>query len=84
MKEMALTTSDNPYNPITQFDDWYLYDESKGYHSCSYLARIANTSSSLPDDVNDESISLAIDEICMLNLIGIVTNFKINYEKVVV
>lgn len=39
----ALTTIDNPYDPFDQFTEWMLYDEEKGYHSTSYLGRIART-----------------------------------------
>ena len=41
---VALTTIDNPYDPITDFDNWYLYDEQKGYHTSSYLARLIKDS----------------------------------------
>lgn len=55
----ALTTIDNPYDPFDQFTEWMLYDEEKGYHSTSYLGRIARTS----DEENDKEIERAIDEI---------------------
>ena len=63
MRVVALSTKDNPFNPITQFDDWYRFDMDKGYSSCSYLARITNPSESNNEtsDVND--IESAIDEI---------------------
>lgn len=38
-KEYMLSTLDNPYNPFTQYDEWYIFDCQKGYYSCSYLAR---------------------------------------------
>ena len=38
VKEFMLSTSDNPYNPFTQFKEWYSFDISKGYNTCSYLA----------------------------------------------
>lgn len=82
-KEFALTTSDNPFNPIEKFDEWYEYDEEKGYHTCSYLARIAKISPGLSDTYNDDIIETAIDEIVRENLIGIETAFKVNYVKVV-
>lgn len=63
MIEYAITTTDNPYDPFDQFDDWYNYDELKGYHSCSYLSRIARTSDQLTDKENAEEIGRAIDEI---------------------
>lgn len=59
----ALTTYDNPYDPFTQFLSWFLYDEEKGYHSTSYLGRIARTSDQLSDEENDREIERAIDEI---------------------
>ena len=82
MNDFALSTTDNPFNPIDNFDSWYEYDEEKGYHSCSYLARIAQTVSSLSDDYNDDIIEQAIDEIVKENIIGIVTEYKVNYIKV--
>ena len=63
MRQSMLTTLDNPFDPFTQFDEWYDFDESKGYHSCSYLARIAKTSDELSEADEEKAIELAIDEI---------------------
>ena len=63
MMNVALTTSDNPYSPFDQWDRWYQYDESHGYHSCSLLARIAKDSSGLPPEENDRIVEQAIDSI---------------------
>jgi hypothetical protein len=62
-KRFALTTKDNPFNPITQFNDWFLFDIEKGYYTASYLARIAKTSDLLTDYENSLEIERAIDEI---------------------
>lgn len=70
-----LTTEDNPYNPFTQFTQWQAFDHLKGYYTNEYLARIANTSPELSDDVNLGIINDAIDEIVSYNLTG-------NYKKV--
>lgn len=58
-----LTTVDNPYNPFTQFEDWFAYDTQMGYNTCSYLARLARTSSSLSTEDYWKSIEDAIDRI---------------------
>lgn len=70
-----LTTKDNPFDPFTQFDDWFSYDEQHGYHTCAYLARIAKTSNGLSTTENYQEIERAIDEIVQFNLLG-------NYKKV--
>jgi hypothetical protein len=66
-----LTTLDNPYNPFTQFDDWYAYDVEKGYYTCNYLARIAKTSDDLSEEDEALAIEQAIDEIVSMNIIGL-------------
>ena len=63
MRVVALSTKDNPFNPITQFDDWYRFDMDKGYSSCSYLARITNSSESNNEAANVDDVESAIDEI---------------------
>lgn len=69
--KFALSTIDNPFNPFTQFDSWFLFDVGKGYNSCSYLARIARTSDQLTEKENDEEIERAIDEIIENDLFNI-------------
>lgn len=60
---VALTTFDNPYNPFTQFQKWFLFDTEKGHNSCAYLARIARTSDEFTEEENEKEIERAIDEI---------------------
>ena len=73
MSTCALTTFDNPYNPITEFDKWFQYDEDHDYHSSGYLARIARTSNQMSDEENDMEIERAIDEIIDIDPFGIYT-----------
>ena len=66
-----ITTIDNPFNPFTNFTEWFLFDVEKGYNTCSYLARIARTSDSLSDEENDKEIEKAIDSIIQLDFMNI-------------
>ena len=58
-----LTTFDNPFNPFTHFDQWFLFDTEKGYNTCDYLGRIAKTSDEFTDEEYETAIEEAMDEI---------------------
>lgn len=75
MSEVMLTTTDNPYNPFDNFDTWYAYDgllarQQGRPQVCSYLARIARTSSQMTEEMEQRAIETAIDEIVEFNITG--------------
>lgn len=71
MRESMLTTSDNPFDPFDQFDEWLSYDTRAGYNTTAYLARVVTTSDTLSDADQSLAIEQAIDEIVELNVLGI-------------
>ena len=73
---VMLTTADNPFNPFTEFDEWQRFDESKGYNTCAYLARIVKTSDELSETDQNLAIRSAIDEIVRMNVLGIYKKVK--------
>jgi len=78
-----LTTLDNPFNPFERFDDWLTYDQDKGYHTLSYLARIVKTSPELSDEDESLAIEAAIDEIVSMNVLGIYKRISMESEVLV-
>ncbi len=72
----ALTTVDNPYDPFTDFNNWYRYDMEAGYNSCAYLDRIARTSNALSDSENLDEIERAIDEIIKYDFLNVYRKLK--------
>lgn len=68
---VMLTTFDNPFNPFTQFEQWYLFDVDKGYNSSAYLARIAKLDDSMSEKETNEEIERAIDEIIRYDFMNI-------------
>ena len=86
MARTLITTTDNKFNPFTQFDRWRAYDEVEcGYNSLSYLARIASLSPELSAEEMDREIEDACDEICEMDLrfISPVTGKEVGYVKVI-
>lgn len=75
-REVAITTIDNPYDPLDEFEKWYLFDIEQGYNTCAYLARLTHTSDKFTDKENDEEIERAIDEILLNDFTGM-------YRKVI-
>ena len=79
--EVGITTTDNPFNPITDYDRWANYDHQKGYDTSEYLARVVRTTTEFGDGNYANDIERAIDEIVLLNLISL-TYKDVSYKKV--
>ena len=58
-----LTTVDNPYDPFTQFEDWYEWDRQAGYHTPSYLDRVMLHGEGFSEEEEEEFFNEAIDDI---------------------
>lgn len=77
MNAVAITTTDNPYNPITQFEEWFRFDMDMGYNSCAYLDRVSHTTDDMTDEESEKEIERAIDEIVRLDPFNIYKKVKI-------
>lgn len=75
IKVVAITTRDNPYDPLDEFDQWYVYDTQHGYNTCSILDRLSKTSESQSQVEFTSDIEETIDR--MIDL------FPIFYKKIV-
>lgn len=76
--DCALTTFDNPFDPFTQFDSWFLFDTEKGYYSCSRLARVAKLSDDMSEQETNDEIERAIDEIIKYDFMNVYKKVKRN------
>lgn len=72
----ALTTKDNPFNPIDDYDKWFAYDISHGYNSSQWVGRLAKTSDFLSEQDNMKEIEDAIDSIVEVD-----PNFYLKVKK---
>ena len=77
MAEHMLTTNDNPYNPVTHFDEWLVFDTTKGYNTLPYLGRVVITSDELSEADQSVAIEQAIDDIIAEDELGIYRKVEI-------
>lgn len=80
LKEYALTTNDNPFNPFTQFDSWFAFDIEKGYYTCSRIARLTNLTDDMSEVEKSKEIERAIDKLIEIDVLDIYK--KVEREKV--
>lgn len=65
--EMMITTVDNPFDPFTEFQDWYNYDCLKQYFTYNYLDRIVNITKEMSKKEVDEAYDLGMKQIVSYN-----------------
>lgn len=71
MVDAMLTTTDNPYDPFLNYDDWFAYDTRMQYNTVGFLAMIVVSSTELSEPDQALSIEHAIDEIVKENVTGL-------------
>lgn len=79
MDRYMLTTTDNPFSPVTQYDEWLTWDLAN-YNSNALLARVARTSPDLTEEQQTQAIEEAIDEIVQENVSGV--HIKVRLDSV--
>ncbi len=81
MDQYMLTTTDNPFSPITHFDEWFTWDMAN-YNSMGLLARVAYTSLELSDADQELAIQQGIDDIVNENVSGVHIKVKVDSPAV--
>ena len=76
MDQYMLTTTDNPFSPVDQYDAWLTWDMAHGYGSNMLLARVAYISDDMSDADRFQIIQDGIDEIVTENVSGVHTKVR--------
>lgn len=66
---VLLSTSDNPFNPHTESDEWFAWDHPR-YDTYGLLARTIVTSDELPESLQIDAYNEAVDTIVTENFSG--------------
>ena len=82
MERVAITTFDNPFNPFTQFREWFMYDVLNGYNTCGYLARVSRENDLMSETEKIEENERAIDEMIKYDFRGIYKKVKENNKNI--
>lgn len=75
-KIVAITTIDNPYDPVDDFEHWFQFDTDKGYYTSSSIARLTTNKSGMTQEEIDLDTERAIDRLIEIDPLGI-------YKKIV-
>lgn len=81
VEQFMLTTTDNPFSPLTEWDEWLTWD-MQYYNSMSLLARVVVSSDDLPPALQAQAIQDGIEEIVRENLSGVHTRVRVPSEEV--
>ena len=78
-KEIRITSSDNPYDPFTHWEQWLLFDVNAGYNTCGRLASVTFISESMSDlelyEEVESGINILIGTGC-INKEGLIVEYK--------
>lgn len=80
-EDVMLTTTDNPWNPFTHWDEWREYDESSGWHTLALLGRVVVSSDEMSEADQDVAVTDAINEIVRENVSGYHVKVTRNSER---
>lgn len=67
MKEVFITTHDNPYDYFKQFDQWLDFDRQKGYFTPEYVARLARLAPDLSEEEEQIEMENTFDKMIEWN-----------------
>ena len=76
VRRVSITTIDNPFNPLNDFDNWFRFDIEKGYYTCETLARLTNVTDDMTEREESEEVERGIDRLIEIDPLDI-------YKKVV-
>jgi hypothetical protein len=81
-KEIRVTTMDNPYDPFTHWEEWYLFDINAGYNTCARLASVTFIGYALSEAETYRIIEQGIDRLIKTGSINKEGNI-VEYKKVI-
>lgn len=65
-----LTTLDNPFNPFTDWENWYAFDKKMGYNTCQVLAAEAGVSIEQSFQDSEEDLDIAMRNMVQSDVFG--------------
>ena len=71
MRQVNITTIDNPFNPFDDFNSWFMFDIEKGYYTSSTIARLANITDDMTEKEETDEIERAIDRLIEIDPLNI-------------
>ena len=70
-RRVSITTIDNPFNPLDDFDNWFLFDIEKGYYTSNKLGRLTKLTDEMTEKEELEESERAIDRLIEIDPLDI-------------
>lgn len=71
LRQVYITTIDNPFNPFDNSDNWLMFDIEKGYYTNNKVARLVNITDDMTEKEELEEIERAIDRLIEIDPLDI-------------
>lgn len=71
LKEVTVTTIDNPFNPFEDFNSWFMFDTEHGYYTSSKLGRLTNLKDNMTQKEENEEVERAVDKLIEIDPLDI-------------
>lgn len=76
-----LTTLDNPFDPFTDWVNWYTYDVGKGYRTCQLIDSLSDTVDPTQEQL-DETIRNIIRDMRTAGVEYVLLQSSADYETI--
>lgn len=75
-RRVSITTIDNPFNPLHDFDHWFQFDVEQGYYTCNKLARLTNVTDDMSSAEEQAEVERGIDRLIEIDPLNIYTKVE--------
>ena len=71
MRQVCITTIDNPFDPFDDYVSWHMFDTEQGYYTHNKIGRLVDTKEGMTEKEEIAEIERAIDRLIEIDPLDI-------------